>query len=94
MERMAELSFCEGCLTGKMCRKQFPTVGEIRSTRELQLVHNDVCGPKQTQSIGRAKYFVTFIDDYTWCWAVCFMEYKSEITTTNAGSRARFDVTL
>ena len=97
IEKMTELSFCEGCLAGKMCRKPFPTVGEIRSTRKLQLVHSDVCGPMQTQSIGGAKYFVTFIDDYTRCCAVYFMKHKSEVldkfkefevTTTNAAGRA------
>ena len=52
IERITELSFCEGCLAGKMCRKPFPTVGRIWSTRKLQLVYSDVCGPMQTQSIG------------------------------------------
>ena len=63
IERMTELSFSEGFLAGKMCRKPFSTVRETRSTRKLQLVHTDVCGPKQTPSTGEAKYFVTFIDD-------------------------------
>ena len=76
---MTELSFCEGCLAGKMCRKPFPAVGEIRSTRRLQLVHSDVCGPMHTPSIGGAKYFVTFIDYYARCCAVHFMKHKSEV---------------
>ena len=51
----------------------------------------------QTQSIGGAKYFVTFIDDYTQCCAVYFMKHKSEVfdkfkefdaKTTNAAGRA------
>ena len=72
-------------------------MGEIRSTRKLQLVHSDICGPMQTQSIGGAKYFVTFIDDYTRCCAVYFMKCKSEVldkfkefedTTTNDAGRA------
>ena len=67
IKKITELSFCEGCLEGKMCWKPFPTVGEIRSTHKLQLVHSDVCGPMQTQSIGGAKYFVTFVVDYTRC---------------------------
>lgn len=34
----------------------------------LRIVHSDVVGPLKTQSIGGAKYFVTFIDDRTrWC---------------------------
>ena len=97
VDEITELSFCEGCLAGKMCRKPFPTVGEIRSTRKLQLVHSDICGPMQTQSIGGAKYFVTFIDNYTRCCAVYFMKCKSEVldkfkefevTTTNDAGRA------
>lgn len=33
IEKMTELSFCAGCLAGKMYRKPFPTPGEILSTR-------------------------------------------------------------
>ena len=79
IKKMTEMSFCEGCLAGKMCRKPFPAVGEIRSTRRLQLVHGDVCGPMHTPSIGGAKYFVTFIDDYTRCCAVHLMRHKSGV---------------
>ena len=79
IKKMTELSFCEGCLAGKMCRKPFPAMGEIRSTRRLQLVHSSVCGPMHTPSIGRAKYFVTFIDDYTRYCAVHFMKHNSEV---------------
>ena len=76
---MTELSFCKGCLAGKMCRKPFPAVGDIRSMQRLQLVHSDVCGPMHMPSIGGAKYFVTFIDNYTRCCAVHFMRHKSEV---------------
>ena len=97
IEKITELSFCEGCLEGKMYRKPFPTVGKIRSTHKLQLVHSDVCGPMQTQSIGGAKHFVTFIDNYTRCCTVYFMKHKSEVlhkfkefqvTTSNDAGRA------
>ena len=48
----AELSFCEGCIEGKMFRKPFKSLGEIRSTRRLELVHSDVCDPcRQSQSV-------------------------------------------
>ena len=79
IKKMTELSFCEGCLAVKMCRKPFPEVGEIQSTRRLQLVHSDVCGPMHMPLIGEAKYFVTFIDDYTRCCAVYFIKHKSEV---------------
>ena len=97
VDEITDLSFCKGCLAGKMCRKPFPTVGEIWSTRKLHLVHSDICGPMQTQSIGGANYFVTFIDDYTRCCAVYSLKCKSkvldkfkefEVTTTNDAGRA------
>ena len=73
------LSFCEACVKGKMFRKPFKPMGEIRSTRKLELVHSDVCGPMQTESFGGAKYFVTFIDDYSRCCAVYFLKHKHEV---------------
>ena len=75
----AKLSFCEGCVEGKMHRQPFKPVGEIRSSRKLQLIHSDVCGPMQTESIGGHKYFVTFIDDYSRCCAVYYLKRKSEV---------------
>ena len=62
-----------------MHRKPFKTVGEIRSTRKLELVHSDVCGPMSVDSIGGRKYFMTFIDDYSRCCAVYFLRQKSEV---------------
>ena len=74
-----KLTFCQGCVEGKMHRMLFKSVGEIRSTRKLELVHSDVCGPMPTESIGGCKYFVTFIDDYSHCCNVYFMKHKSEV---------------
>ena len=74
-----KLSFCEAYLAGKMHRKPFPTVGEIRSRRKLQLVHSDIWGPTKTKCLGGARYFVTFIDDYTRYCSVYFMKHKSEV---------------
>ena len=79
LPKHAKLSFCEGCVAGKMKRAPFKPVGEIRSKRKLQLVHSDVCGPMPTDSIGGNKYFVTFIDDYSRCCAVYFLKSKSEV---------------
>lgn len=45
----------------------------------MQLIHGDVCGSMQTESIGGAKYFVIFIDDYTRCHKAAFLKQKSEV---------------
>ena len=98
ISKSANLSFCEGCVEGKMHRNPFNSVGEIRSTEKLQLVHSDVCGPMSTESIGGKKYFVTFTDDYSRCCSVYFMKHKSEVlekfkdfetTTACSGERIR-----
>jgi hypothetical protein len=40
-------------------------IGQSRRAKEiLELIHSDICGPMQTLSIGGAKYFLTFIDDF------------------------------
>ena len=67
-----------------------------RSSRKLQLIHSDVCGPID-ESIGGKRYFVSFIDDYSRCCAVYFMSSKAEvferfkefeaITTNESGQR-------
>lgn len=75
----SRLSFCEGCVEGKMCRKPFKPVGEIQATRRLQRVHSDVCGPLSTESIGGRRYFVTFTDDFSRCSRVYFMRNKTEV---------------
>ena len=47
-------------------------------------MHSDVCGPMKTTSMGAAKYFVTFIDDFSrmvWLYPIkakseCFDKFK------------------
>ena len=74
-----QLSFCEDCVEGKMHCQPFKSVGEShRSSRKLQLVHSDVCGPMD-ESIGGKCYFVSFIDDFSQCCAMYFMNSKSEV---------------
>ena len=79
LPKQTKLTFCEGCVAGKMERALFKPVGEIQSKRKLQIVHSDVCGPMPTDSTGGNKYFVTFIDDYSKCCAVYFLKSKSEV---------------
>ena len=70
---------CEACVKGKHSRKPFKSTG-ARSTKDLlELIHSDVCGPMPTASIGGAKYFVTFIDDFTRYCFVYFMNSKTEV---------------
>lgn len=49
------------------------------TTNILQLIYSDVMGPMETQSLGGAKYIVTFVDDYSKKVHVQFMRGKNEV---------------
>ena len=56
---------CEACVQGKMHHKSFPKKSQSRATKILELVHSDLCGPMQVNSIGGSRYVLTFTDDYS-----------------------------
>ena len=70
---------CEACIKGKAHRATMPSIATHRATTLLELVHSDVCGPMKSESIGGARYFVTFIDDYSRFTVVKIMKTKSEV---------------
>ena len=61
----SKVDFCESCVDGKHHQSQFPAGGGKRSNEVLGLVHSDVCGKMNSQSLSGAEYFLTFIDDKT-----------------------------
>ena len=50
---------CVGCARGKSHRAPIPKVSNSHATKLLQLVHSDVTGPIEVQTIGEARYFVS-----------------------------------
>jgi hypothetical protein len=72
------INHCLGCINGKQHRTAMPHVATHRSTKPLQLIHSDICGPMQNLSLGGARYFITFIDDYTRYTTVYTMKHKNE----------------
>lgn len=69
---------CDVCILGKMVKSPFPKKSERQKTL-LELVHSDVCGPMRIESLGKSRFFVTFIDDYSrWC-VVYMLKSKSEV---------------
>ena len=70
---------CEGCAMGKLNRLPFPKKSNHRSSQLLELIHTDVCGPMNVESIGGSRYFVSFIDDYSRYVTVYMIKNKSEV---------------
>lgn len=70
---------CEGCLFVKQSRRSFPKEAISRANKPLELVHSDVCGPINPTSHGKNRYFLLFIDDFSWKTWVYFLKEKSEV---------------
>ena len=70
---------CSSCLTRKQSRKSIPKVRSHESSKILELVHSDVAGPFCIQSLGGARYFVIFIDDFSRKTWVYFMTSKDQV---------------
>jgi hypothetical protein len=70
---------CEACIEGKQQRTSFPKDGATRAFKLLGLLHSDVCGPMKTTSCGGARYFVTFIDDFSRKTHVYLLNAKREV---------------
>jgi hypothetical protein len=69
---------CQGCILGKHPEEKFEKGKAWRESSPLLLVHNNVMGLFPYPSLSKAKYVLTFIDDwsrYTW---VYFLKFKSK----------------
>jgi hypothetical protein len=75
---MGKTRMCESCIFGKHNRKPFKST-DVRSTRPLEIVHSDVCGPFQEKTHDNCRYFVTFMDDFTHFVTLYLIRHKSEV---------------
>lgn len=73
------VGICDPCVKGKMTRKSYQNRDDIKSTRPLELIHSDVCGPMENVSLGGSRYFVSFIDDFSRYTHVYFIDKKSDV---------------
>ncbi|CAL8168905.1 unnamed protein product [Prunus armeniaca] len=75
-----KLDFCEYCVLGKQRKVSFTSSSaDNRSNEQLSYIHSDVWGPAPTKSNGGAKYFVTFMGDFSRKVWVYFIKQKSEV---------------
>jgi transposase InsO family protein len=71
-----DFDVCVDCIKGKQTKhtKKCAT----RSGRLLEIVHTDICGPFDSASFGREKYFITFIDDFSRYCYIYLLHKKSQ----------------
>ena len=84
------LPFCEHCVTIKQYRLKFNT-SSSRSKAILELVHSNVW-QAPVASLGGAKYFVSFINDYSRrCW-VYPIKKKADVFSVFKAYKARVEL--
>jgi hypothetical protein len=75
-EVMSEV--CKTCQLGKQVKHPFLAQTTHVSSKPLEMIHSDVW-TTETESIGKCKYYVSFIDDHTRKVWVYFMKHKGEV---------------
>lgn len=83
-------SSCTICCEGKQCRLPFTKEGS-RSKELLQLIHTDICGPMEHESLAGSRYFILFIDDYSRMTFVYFIKHKNEALRCFAEFKAKVE---
>lgn len=70
-------SVCDACQQGKSHQLPYPKSSSI-SKSPLELVFSDVWG-HAPESVGRKRYYVSFIDDFSKFTWIYFLKHKSEV---------------
>jgi len=63
---ISSIPTCERCTLGKHQVSSFPFKSDSQSIELLELIHTNFSNPMETLTQGDAKYFLIFIDDYSW----------------------------
>jgi transposase InsO family protein len=70
-------AMCRHCQLGKQTRIRFKAK-EYTTSKPLELVHIDLCGPTRTKSLQGEYYFMLFIDDFSRMGWIFFLKEKLE----------------
>ena len=69
---------CEECAKGKQVKSFFKPKKTISTSRPLELIHIDLCGPMRVQSRNGSRYVCVIVDDYSrYTWTL-FLSSKDE----------------
>ncbi|KAJ9538685.1 hypothetical protein OSB04_031418 [Centaurea solstitialis] len=59
---------CSACKMGKIKKSSHKLKVEHNTSKPLQLLHMDLCGPMRVQSINGRKYVLVIVDDFSRIW--------------------------
>lgn len=90
-EKLTKLGFCEDCVMGKSHRVRFGQ--DIHKTKSvLDYIHSNLWGASRVTSHGRARYFVTFLDDFSRRVWVYILKNKNDAFDTFVKWKARVEI--
>jgi len=69
---------CDACVKGKQVKNSFKTKRCVSTTRPLELLHTDLCGPMRIMSRGGKRYMSVIVDDYSRSTWTLFLASKDE----------------
>ncbi|KAH9769620.1 hypothetical protein KPL71_012083 [Citrus sinensis] len=76
-DQISPLQLCEKCVFGKATRQRF-NPGKQETKNTMDYIYSDLWGPSQVSSHGGARYFITFIDDFSRKVWVYVLKQKNE----------------
>jgi hypothetical protein len=82
LDSTSTLEFCEACMKAKAMCQPFPEEMANRAHTYGELVHMDLWGPAQTESIAGHLYYISFTDDFSRETKARFLKLKSEALST------------
>jgi transposase InsO family protein len=74
--------FHDACTKAKAMRQPFPAETTNRACTYGELVHTDLWGPTQTESVTGHLYYISFTNDFSREMKVHFLKLKSEALST------------
>jgi hypothetical protein len=69
---------CSACVAGKQLKKKHPIKSIVTTSRPLELLHLDLFGPSQYDTLGGSKYGLVIVDDYSRYSWVFLLKSKDE----------------
>ena len=69
---------CDACQLGKLTKSSFKSKKVISTLQPLELLHMDLFGPTQVQSINHSRYVFVIVDNFSrYTWTI-FMKNKCD----------------
>lgn len=77
--KFTDNKICDACIKSKQIRSLFQWKKKISTTRTLELLYMDLCGPVKIQSRGITTYILVIVDDFISFTQTIFLKSKDEI---------------